>query len=454
MATPEGASAWGTVHNQLTAEGSTAADIAFAQSKFSDTLTQLAQVGVNDASSALNYAQQATLGIYSVASAVSTVGSFVSAVESETPVQAANMFTGVMVSLLIAAGSVSAGAGAIIVAGAAIAFSAIQGLLGSKTPRVANVCGASLTWTPSLVVGCVYSNAASPIAVGAANWRSFPIASTSSNWYSTSTPSVGGSFPWVTWKGYGWGYSPWGASRLIDATFPDYAAIENFVNRTAIGIALNVNTRPLSPFIPFLFSAWKANKEYALNGLQPRENYEVLVQAVRFWNRAHAATSYLDITASSTSMPYVASLMPALFNAMGDNDSENNIYNGALRINTGAQYVPKKVIVLHLGLMNPTPKTTIAAPTTSSTAATVAKTGAYTIGGLTVAAVVAGWAVGKGADFFLGRAWTGLKGIVEGSYADVSGALETGARRNPIGASERRRRVSRRRSKRKMRTRR
>src|SRR6185437_158979 len=137
------------------------------------------------------------------------------------PEQVANMFTGVMVAAAVAAGAVSAGVGAAIVAGASVVIGAVSSLL-TGPPPVATVCGMDLNFKPTIVVGCVVTNA--PLnAPGSASWRRFP---TDAGWYA----ALKGLGSWTSLgtvtmaDGSTWMYLGGATGRLIDVALPEYAA--------------------------------------------------------------------------------------------------------------------------------------------------------------------------------------------------------------------------------------
>lgn len=418
---PEFNAAWGKVASQVNAEGGSALDLQSAQDTLVTTYSNLTtgQLAV-DSSAALQYATDFTMTAKTVMGAVDTFSGLVAAAKgASSPAQiaaAANMFTGTLVAIIGAAGAVSAGVGSLIVAGVSclLEIAELAGLFGSDAPGY-SVCGNTLSSPPSILVGCVYSITAKRNSNGAAAWRSFPQPGwASGGWYQPATQTSGGFFsnyvcgP-VTWYGDNWSStyisSP---SRMIDVALPDYHSLE-------AEVPADSDSSPLADFKRAFFTAWKSNKEYAFNGLQVQPDWQVLVHTVRVWNKAHDSSSYYDLGFGDGTLPYESSLMGIVQNNVSNNDQTNNIVNGLLRINTGPVRTFQRTITLKLHLSSSSSPVDVSAPalSSSSTTAKVAKGTAWTIAGISVASLVYGWAIGKGAGFVFDKVWEHGKKIFD-----------------------------------------
>lgn len=97
--------------------------------------------------------------------------------------------------------------------------------------------------------------------------------------------------------------------------------------------------------------AWKANREFQLNGLKSQPDWQVLMTYILAWNRAHFATSALTIKGDSRSLvlpqdlprptiSYVQYLLNSYWRSMTATD-ENGVppvvAGGTLKLNTGAR---------------------------------------------------------------------------------------------------------------------
>ena len=334
-------SAWSQIATQLNAEGASGLDLQAAQDTLVKSYTDLTtgQLAV-DTTAALNAAKDFTLTAKTVMGAVDMAQGMIAAAKgASTPAQVAavaNMFTGTLVAVTVFAGAVSAGLGSLIVAGVGIVLSILGDLgLFGDTGGGYNICGATSSNAPSILVGCAFSPTASRTANGAASWRSFPA---SAEWFD----------PFFVSGGFSWYGDPWftsavghfGQPRAIDLALPDYSRLE-------AEIPVWSDDSPLANFRRAFFTAWKANKEYAFNGLKVQDDWQVLTHVVRVWNKAHLATSTYDLGLGDGVMPYEASLLSDALNNLSANDATNNLVNGKFRINTGALQtsVPRKVII-------------------------------------------------------------------------------------------------------------
>jgi hypothetical protein len=282
--------AWTEVGSQVLAEGGDITKLQTAANDFTSAFEQMTSssqgfgVQVQDA---LDYAKKYTIAGQTVLGAVQHVQGLIAAAQgASTPQeveQVFNMFTGTLIGAAVAAGAVSAGVGSLIVAGVGVALDLLQsaGLFGTA-PTGTTVCqqgGARLSMdkSPTIQVGCAASMTAKVVNQGATNWRKFP----------TPRGSVPGEADWFTkdyvhWYGDDW--SSWSGYRLIDSAFPVWHYM-----------ACAPVPTELASFNQAFSQAWKANAEYALNGLKAQEDAQVLLHAVRIWNRAHSSSSTYDL---------------------------------------------------------------------------------------------------------------------------------------------------------------
>lgn len=346
VATSGGKSAWAAIQAQLNAEGASDTAILAAKDTLSGTFNTLLSNNFGiDADTAIDSAKQYTLAASTISGSIQTVTGLVSAFENaSTPDevgQAFNMFAGTMVGVAVALGAVSAGVGSVIVAAVGIVVNVLEGFLG-KAPGVEVCPGVTCNPRPDWVVNCncFWGNAASP---GSTGWRKFP---TDASWFvpggmAQIKDNITGK-PNATILGAK--ATPWGpATRPIDVLFPDYAVV-------TAPVPSNVAIFGYGPFHNAFISAWKANQEYAINGLKPQDDTSVLLHLLRIWNRAHTpgAGFYLNSAAPVFESSIVTS---ALYSNNQKTDLNNFISGTSLQIYTGPQKTfPKmtKVIPLHL----------------------------------------------------------------------------------------------------------
>ena len=344
---PQGSSAWGTISNQLQREGADQPTIVAAQNTFTSSWNSLSTTFGMDADSALTGAQQYTYAASTIAGAVSTVQGLVSDFKQiQTPagaLSAVNMFTGAMVGIAVAAGAVSAGIGAVIVAAVGIAADVLSNFLGSA-PGVSVCPGIRCNPAPDWVINCtcVWGAAYSP---GANGWRSFPTPAANPEWFSpTGTAYLKDGYTGqintlaITsassqeYLGVQTGNPNF--TMPIEILFPEYGQLT-----ATLSVPLE-----LLPFHAAFVAAWKANKEFTLNGQKAQDDAVVLQHCIRVWNKSHSGSSTFALSAHSDSPLgpiigenfYEASLVAeAISNAPSDLAAANYISNGTFLINTG-----------------------------------------------------------------------------------------------------------------------
>ena len=186
--------------------------------------------------------------------------------------------------------------------------------------------------------------------------------------------------------------------RPIDAAFTYWRYLEcrmDQVQRGESQLGLSGNDQAMMlDFERAFFQAWKANEEYALNGLQPQDPGQVLINLVRLWNMAHngpsITISQVDCPAFQGGCPdpltplymnYVASAMSYLQNT----DQALTDGNGNLVVNFGTRKnVPARISFTNRhGGINPVllQAGVSAAPSGMSTGAKIAVGTAVVVGG-------------------------------------------------------------------------
>lgn len=394
-ATASGSAAWAQIQGQLNIEGASDTAILAAKDTLASTWTSLTtnQFGV-DPETAMTAAKNFTLAAQTISGSVATVEGLVNAsggqISAQSVVQISNMFVGTMIGLAAALGAVSAGVGAVIVSAIAIAADVLEGFLGSS-PGVEVCPGVTCNPAPNWVINChcVWGKVASP---GSSAWRTFP---TSSEWYTVGAtavlkdPITGQVNMTLDGSGQGQGVFASQPERPIDMIFPQFAEL----GQPAPSV--------LSGFHAAFVAAWKANQEYALNGLKVQDDAQVLLHMVRVWNRSHSQGTPFELS-SSTINSYEGSLVTDLLYSNSQSTDINNYISGSsLLVYTGPSITfgaNQRIVPLHLRLPSPNapimavgPAIAVAAPSGMSTGGKIALSVAI-VGG-SAAAGVGIWAL-------------------------------------------------------------
>ena len=360
---PYAATAFSKIQSQLAKEGANTSDVQAAQTSFTNSYNQLASVASGlGGEDVIDAAQSYVMAGNTILGAATTIGGLISAAGSMPPQAVIQAFTGTLIGVAIAAGTVSAGVGAAVVAGvdALIQILGQVGLFG-PTPGGTQVCpgyycqGAAFTVETQASSGqvgccCVFPNVNSSAQVSPAspNWRNFPSPSSATDaaWF---TPTASGVLSWsgaefgVPAAVAGSGAMP---QRPIDHAFPQYRTLEcNIFQATGT---------LLEGFYNAFFSAWKANAAYALNGLKAQDDAQVLLHTIRLWNRAHAASTTAALAPNDTAVLvppgglcgltdplapiYATMLVNAAVNDVGSSDINLVDSSGNLIVNMGALY--------------------------------------------------------------------------------------------------------------------
>jgi hypothetical protein len=313
--TPAAARAWSALETQITAEGGALdGTLHAAEKKFVDQFDSITKSGVpfipEEAASA---AAAAVRGTDTIVGAVENIGHLVSAARGGVPpAETIQLVTGTMLAALVSTGVATAGVGAAVMAGlgAAMTLMKAAGLFGDP-PRGVEICGGvHVDPPPPFVVGCVapagcsgegmYGGVPCQIQPGSDLWRNFPDPQRQADaaWFSTGSAYDMGVkvFLWGPGQPISWtspyvgrpgvNGNPRGV-RPIDVAFPEYPQLE-------------AEQRHYGPddFRTAYFAAWKMNRAYALNGLKPQKDQDVLRHVLGTWNRAHEGTSVAIVKAS------------------------------------------------------------------------------------------------------------------------------------------------------------
>lgn len=341
---------WASVQRQLGLEGITSpSSIHAVESTFTSAYTSLIAPAngfglASDPGSALDAAKQLTIVGQTALGAVTTVSGLIHDLSSETPQQIMQSFTGGLVALAVGAGAVSAGIGAAIMVGVGALLDVMgkAGLFGAPVGVQLQGCpGAYYDPPPTMAVGCV-AGYCDPnivqVSPASTLWRSFPKPgdSTDAPWFSPLTEARLGSWKNVEWwwPSSNSAYATGGLGRPIDAAFPNY----NWVERGAASQGISFSSSPFlagSRFMKGFAAAWRANAEYALNGLKPSDDTSVLLQFLRFWNRAHGGPTFTMYQGGQGS--YAESLVTSVVGHItgGGEDAKMLSSDGGLLVNIG-----------------------------------------------------------------------------------------------------------------------
>jgi hypothetical protein len=391
---PRGTSAWATIQGQLSSEGADQPTVVAAQNTFTNAWNSLSTTFGVDADSALTGAAQYTYAASTISGSISMVQGFANDIEQvSTPAGAmniVNMFTGSMIGLAVAAGAVSAGVGAAIVAAVAVAGDILQDILG-RPPGVEICPGISANPPPNWVVHCtpVWGTSYSP---GQNGWRKFP---STPEWF-----AVNGSATLMDgWTGDANTLPIHHANlRPIDVLFPEYAVVDYLIDLQSLA---------LTGFHGAFVAAWKANKEFALNGQKVPTDATVLQHCILVWNRAHDNSSTTQLSSSTSG--YEGSLVSsAIAVASSALQAANYISGQSFIIHTGPIRTFSHIVPLTLHHL-PVPAT--AAPAPPSAVKTAVGVTAAAAGTLALAAVAISFAKGKAWDWAFSQAWAEIKDV-------------------------------------------
>jgi hypothetical protein len=450
---PQFAAAWNDVQAQLIAEGSGVVNAATgavndvftgAKIQLADAFSQLAgqsfglstsiSSGINNA---YDVAKKYVMVGQTVLGAVNTVSGLIntSGATTGTPQQAL-AFTGTMLGTIttlgIAAGSVTAGLGAAVVAGGAAVIAGIgaalqaSGLLG-QPPPAGTICGFPLDQKPDWTVGCLAAWGTTAVP-GSEIWSAFPDPSKPADaaWFEGGSQHIGpgqwrNAFYGVRGPGRDQGYSggpnPAGNNlRPIDNGFFDYVYMEHILDTTGtyanplVSSWLSAGVAPfqISHFLLGLFEAWKTNAAYALNGIQPQPSWAVTVHFIRMWNRSHTSSSIATYPSDQSAI------------GAGISSSEYVVNMGPLRTVIATQAAVDS----------------IAGKSTTSTAAKVATAAVAAPAALAVGTIVYAWATGRAVDTVFWHLWF----LSRRTWDRVT----RGVRKNPLALMDRRHRMRRR----------
>jgi len=349
---PNFASAWNDVGGQLLAEGASSSQVDQAKTWFVNAVEGAVPGVTGD--QAIASAKQLVLLGQTVMGAVATVQGLLQTVESGSVPQITQAFTGVLISLGVGTGLVSAGIGAAIALGISVVLAALQdlGFFTSNAPPTFDIPGCGKWyWVPDYLIGCMGVQAKGGtandplltqpfhVAPGSPNWRTFPVPGNiipyvegaDKEWYVPGLGMVG------HWKGIFIDYGAVDASdgrRPIDRAFPNFRQLEADSGPGA------------SDFQRAFGGAWRSNAEYAFNGLKPQPDEQVLLHTIRLWNRSHDGPA---VTLDQSNATYANSLVDAAVNNVMSSDI--GLLSGqSLLVNAGGlKTQTPRVVTLHLG---------------------------------------------------------------------------------------------------------
>jgi hypothetical protein len=465
---------WNDVQAQLTAEGYGPDSLAAKAiaNKFADIFDSLSSQPGVEVSTALEASKQFIIAGETTAGAVHTIQQIQQAAAGGDPAAAFNIVAGALVAAATTGGLVSAGAGALITLGVAVTLDMMSkiGLFGSPPQGQEWCSGLRSTATPVIQVGCVttFGNKDAMILQnGSPFWRRFPKRSggntNDAGWFNatgSNNPLGQGGFNNIQWSGSLNGPKAWwtsyGNQRLIDSAFADFHYL-----------ACQSVPSALQPFAEAFTQAWIANKEYELNGLKSQPDWQVLRTTLSIWNRAHQATSYVDLAPIDkptvppvyfakkqgqqvfdpanpgftelfgfSGGPTCPSNLPPLLQTLvgqviGHGSSQDpvfvSLYNAqtnTLRVHTGAPVVVKKVIPLVLGVRASAPTTVLGQLGAQFDALSLPAKVAVVGGGAAAATAAGGSLYAVATGQHVGAFWSGMwQGSMKAGREGVLGAL-------------------------------
>ena len=416
-----------------------------AKTAFTNAYEQITSQGLTAiTSNPVAAAKQFVLAGNSIAGAVQTVLGLASNLSSEAKVikvatTVLSSFTGVMVALLVGVtGAITAGVGAIIVGLVATAVAFLNSLFAKAPQPTANqvqICTSPVSVLAdktyaglpiAFTIGCVPVYTSNPqIGPGSTAWRSFPDPNNPADaaWFRPIYLYGGGPGLWNDADFWAVAIgTPAEMGRPIDVAFPNYRYLEcemydidpgsesfaqsaifngtNSTDTTANTYVVPSNYTPpkytpkttVTDFQKAFFAAWKANSEYALNGLVPQTDPIVLLHLIRIWNAAHwqGQVVVFQQTTLPTASVYPSPCVPSPMYA------ESLVQNVPLS-NTDPYFAPPQgaalaggatqAIFVHGGDIRSVPVTTNLQPLTNPPSTTV-QTVATAAGATAVAAVV------------------------------------------------------------------
>lgn len=458
----EFSNSWGQINQQLSYEYGQGAQTAqqyqnavlTAQTDFAGAYDQIAQIA--QAPDPINAALQYVVSRNTVAGALQQVTGLIGPGQNPAATLAAQQVIGSMLgtvtTIAIGAGVLSAGVGAAIVAGVTLAIDVMESLgLFGKPPAGVEICpGVYVSSTPDWVYNCCGGFSPVPkISPGSPLWRRFPDPTNPTDvsaWYTANAQvsNWGPAGAPLSIRASNTSLDGWALDTYVPQAlqfFPRMLALaseQNAINNTSLyGVAelkgapyatpasdyflskyaqtqatlgaLKISTS-LNDFQNMFFQAWKANQEYALNGLTPQPDSTVLLTTIHAWNRAHPITSPYNADGSNPqcfkleaasmpsggwgAVPYEMTLVNDVL--AGGGLQPNDVANGnALNIS-----VAPRTSISFVGGGGPSTGQIVTAAVAGAAVASILGVGAYA----TIANVSLGYAAGKAFDALFG--WT------------------------------------------------
>lgn len=326
---PAAAGYWQAIQNQFNLEGASQGLQQKAQQSFADAFNSYTGTIDTTAQGLIDGATAATglvLNDRTIVGAVQNVEGLIQGVQSGNAVEIVQAFSGCMIAVLAASGTLTAGVGAAI----AIGVAALDELISLFTPSVAatvcgfNIVGAAPTWYWNCAWSFGEKNTGGPNSTA---WRKFPVKGNAADaWWYTFPPCIpmpgtsqvppcnltqAWSTQWTSSDGIQawWGCVPAVENTLIgrpiDAAFPQYKQLEfdSQVPPANAGYAA---------FINGYFGAWQAAQEYNFNGVvapgfttsqRGLDDILALQKFWQMWNFAHSPSSTHTVNPAPNGWP-------------------------------------------------------------------------------------------------------------------------------------------------------
>jgi len=362
----------------------------------------------NAAQTALSAARSFVTQNHELTGAINTAQGLVSAFSDAasgkaTPQDVAANFAGPAIAAMVAGNVLAPGLGAAIVGGVAIVSQLMDqlGLFGHAPGfQVCDNFSVTTPTPPNFVIGCVaVFDSSGPITPKSVNWRSFPEPKNSADawWFAAVNNSSPG---YVDWRNARWIYDRTAlssdtkmltnlgtqayiggkfliANQAVTATpilsaFPEYVLVMQYAPTMAM---TSEQSSAVKNFNSAFVQAWKANKEFWLNGRSGADDPTVLTHAAEIWNRAHLPGAGIDIAAGAPGL-YWSSLIPQVVNSaatdvLSMDGTKLHLNTGAVRTVKPVAAAPAKpAITIHLGSA-PAAAPAVAAPSATAAAPVV-----------------------------------------------------------------------------------
>ncbi len=309
-------------------------------------------------------------------------------------VEASQKFAGSLLSGIVgdaAGGLMASGVGAAVGAGISLLAGVFEGVFGNPPPPPFSIGTCGLYKKPDIVVRYVWmwgdGSIATPVVGGGPgnpNWRKFPSPNIKADagWFVRQQPqALQGAMQGQKEFGpsqHSWWWSGsknphqdewWGCftfpgdtgRRGVDQAFYDNGTDGENTNAHEYPVyrqyEFEMTTWPIKgptsaaqmavfrKFLAAFWHAWKANREFALNGLKQKGDWEVLARTIALWNQAHSPSSTFKLAPDATPpldpisppLPILSTYAAYLLHTYGDQFGGSTPLNDDLTItiNTG-----------------------------------------------------------------------------------------------------------------------